>query len=428
MIGSSYIEYQGKGSGDCEMYKTSLLGGFSYYHSGSSLLNPDAPFRSFMNTHQIYLFISLITIVNKVLLVVLFLFQRRNQTFNKIFAAIIGCAIPLMVSNLMIFLQIEFFIERVYISSAFSMLYFPLCVWLFHECLQLPFKRNWKFQLYLWIPIAYYILMTICHVFFLDEQTKQGFIRANLTYQWDHVIVDFLNIPMAGVFFGHVIYFFFFLKKAKKFTSDYGNAHTMKRRYRFVFLFIVSLIVISILLLVFTLFDTDREFGDMVIVPMSSNILTLMIVFFAFDGRLVQEEPGFKVIKNRAIDQWELMPRKEVLSADKAQDLKVKIDTFFIDSEKFLSSDFSLHRMADLLETTPHQISFVVNTEHEMSFSDLLAYHRIVKAKLIIESDDFRQMTIEAIGQSVGYKSKSTFFAHFKKQTGRTPLDFKKGL
>ncbi len=328
----------------------------------------------------------------------------------------------------MTFLQVEFFIERIYIASAFSMLYFPLCVWLFHESLQLPFERNWKFQLYLWIPIGYYLLMTICHSFFLDQQSKQDFIHANLSYDWDNIMIDFLNIPMALVFVGHSIYFFFFLKKANRLTNDYGKGHNMRRRYRFVFLFIVSLIFISVVLIIFTLFDTDLEFGDMIVVPMSSNVLTFMIVFFAFDGRLIQEEADFKLVENKTIDQWELVPRKEVLSADKAQDLKIGIDSLFMNREDFLSSDFSLQKMADVLDVSPHQISFVVNTEHGMSFSDLLAYHRIAKAKEIIESDDFKQMTIEAIGQSVGYKSKSTFFAHFKKQTGKTPLDFRKGL
>ncbi len=198
----------------------------------------------------------------------------------------------------------------------------------------------------------------------------------------------------------------------------------IRNRYQFVRAFILSLITVSFLMIVFLLFEFDNEFIDVVLVPMSSNVLTILIVFFAFDGRLITDEPVFEYQKKD--EEPMFVPKKEILSAEEIITLSNKIDDFFNNKDAYLKSDFILQRLADSLSVSTHHLSYAINTKYEKSFSELLAYHRINRSKELIESDEFTKMTIEAIGQSVGYKSKSTFFTHFKRNTGKTPLDYKK--
>jgi len=40
--------------------------------------------------------------------------------------------------------------------------------------------------------------------------------------------------------------------------------------------------------------------------------------------------------------------------------------------------------------------------------------------------DEFKHLTVEAVGQSVGFKSKSAFYNAFKKYTGQSPSAFMK--
>jgi len=176
---------------------------------------------------------------------------------------------------------------------------------------------------------------------------------------------------------------------------------------------------------IFGLFDLSNQAIDMLLVPVFSNILTLLIVYFAFDGRLVQEESSsFQLLENKKGASI-LKPIKGIVPKAKRKALKHEIDAFFENSTAFCESDFSLQKMAELMKVPAHQLSFVINAEHGQSFSELLGYHRIRRATAMIESDAFKQLTIEGIGQMVGYKSKSTFFNQFKKNTGNTPLYFR---
>ncbi len=124
---------------------------------------------------------------------ILFYFQRRNKVFNRLIAAIIGCAIPVMVSNLMHFLKVEWLIERVFLSSSIATLYYPLCIMLFHETLKIPLKKGWKFHLYMWGPVAYYIVLSCWYSFNQDVVMKENFVHANLYYQWESsFLMDFI--------------------------------------------------------------------------------------------------------------------------------------------------------------------------------------------------------------------------------------------
>lgn len=380
-----------------------------------------------MSWHQVYLFISFFTIGNKLLLFLLFFFQRSNKRFNKLLAFIIGSAIPLMVTNLLNYLQETEYISLMFVGNAGSMLYYPLCVLFFHESLKIPLKTGWKFQVYMWGPVAYYLLLMIVFLFILDAPTRLHYIEDIISYRWESRLALATMTPIYFLFLAHSVYFLTFIRKAHYLTVGFGKDHLIRRRYRFVRTFVVLLIGLSITMAIFGLFDLSNQAIDMLLVPVFSNILTLLIVYFAFDGRLVQEESSsFQLVENRK--GATLKPEKGVVPKTKRKELKQEIDNFFEENTAFCDSDFSLQKMAELMKVPAHQLSFVINAEHGQSFSELLGYHRIRRAKSMIESDAFEQLTIEGIGQMVGYKSKSTFFNQFKKNTGYTPLYFKRRI
>ncbi len=58
------------------------------------------------------------------------------------------------------------------------------------------------------------------------------------------------------------------------------------------------------------------------------------------------------------------------------------------------------------------------------SFLELINKYRIEEAKSLILDPKLNE-TIEGIGYSVGFNSKSTFHSAFKRITGQTPSEFK---
>ena len=95
-----------------------------------------------------------------------------------------------------------------------------------------------------------------------------------------------------------------------------------------------------------------------------------------------------------------------------------------MDNEKLHRNPLlKLSDLASKLHILPHTLSQLLNENMEKSFSQFLNEYRIKEACELIKENDNRKL--ETIGYDVGYNSKSTFYAAFKKITGTTPAKFK---
>ncbi len=90
-----------------------------------------------------------------------------------------------------------------------------------------------------------------------------------------------------------------------------------------------------------------------------------------------------------------------------------------------LDSNASLTGLAKKVGTSTHQLSQVINEAKEMSFFELMAFHRVQESKKLLKSPKTRHYKIEEIAEQVGYLSKSAFNTSFKKITGKTPSEFR---
>jgi AraC-like DNA-binding protein len=72
-------------------------------------------------------------------------------------------------------------------------------------------------------------------------------------------------------------------------------------------------------------------------------------------------------------------------------------------------------------------VSQVINEQMGKNFNALLNEYRIQEAcRRFNDIANYGNYTIEAIGNSVGYNSRSTFITQFKSVTGLTPSEFQK--
>jgi len=93
--------------------------------------------------------------------------------------------------------------------------------------------------------------------------------------------------------------------------------------------------------------------------------------------------------------------------------------------ELFLDEEMSLTRLANKLETSPKDISKVVNEFEKKNFSEFINSYRIDKAKTLILDEKMNHFTIEAIAKEVGFSNKMSFNRAFKKHVKMTPTEFK---
>ncbi len=107
------------------------------------------------------------------------------------------------------------------------------------------------------------------------------------------------------------------------------------------------------------------------------------------------------------------------------QRIKEAIKNFFYCSTEYLSSDFSQRRLCEIVESNRLYVSYVINKVMGTTFYALLNEYRINEVKIrLLDDAKYGNMTIEAIANSVGYKSRSNFTLNFKKYTGLTTSEF----
>lgn len=99
----------------------------------------------------------------------------------------------------------------------------------------------------------------------------------------------------------------------------------------------------------------------------------------------------------------------------------------FCDREKpFLNSELSLNSMAKDLGVPSYKLSQAINRLEGMSFIDFINYKRIEEAKSLLTHPAYDHYSIEGIAWEVGFNSKVSFIAAFKKVEGTTPNVYKK--
>lgn len=141
-----------------------------------------------------------------------------------------------------------------------------------------------------------------------------------------------------------------------------------------------------------------------------------------FEGRYTEEIPDISAPESSdlAIDQ---KYKRSALGQAQAQRIADKINTTMSQEHLHLDPSLSLHKLARHVAISPNYISQTLNETMETNFFDFVNKWRIETAKpKIIANED----TVLNIAFEVGFNARSSFYKVFKKETGKTPTEFRK--
>ncbi|WP_299218186.1 AraC family transcriptional regulator [uncultured Aquimarina sp.] len=116
------------------------------------------------------------------------------------------------------------------------------------------------------------------------------------------------------------------------------------------------------------------------------------------------------------------------LKTNEINNIRRLINQYFKENKSYLNSDFSLTKLSRSIDIRKHHLSQVINAEMKTTFYDLVNTKRIEYAAHKIREGESSYLTMEGLGYDCGFNSKSVFFYHFKKQTGKTPGQYKKEM
>lgn len=226
------------------------------------------------------------------------------------------------------------------------------------------------------------------------------------TYHWIKdefrwlVLLSFIIYIIASI---RVIYIHMYKNNTSTTKNALSDKYSFTRNMTTMFL-----VLFFIIFIVYWNFEDDT--GDHYITTLVNFVVVLISFVMLLESRFFQ-------------NSW---------IADKYETSRIKNDSFsikeieeYIKNEKYyLLKSASLKDLATVLGSNANYISQTINANTNLNFNDFINQYRVEESKKRLLDEKYNHLTIEAIGNSVGFKSKATFYNAFKKYVELSPKAF----
>jgi len=132
-------------------------------------------------------------------------------------------------------------------------------------------------------------------------------------------------------------------------------------------------------------------------------------------------------------DRQRIRKKSTKISNEKlhVKDLKGKnkfeeIHQFVLENQLYLEAEMTLSMLSKKIKISEGYLSQLINKHHGNNYNDYINNLRVAYVKKLLIDDEYSNYTITAIGLESGFKTKTSFYAIFKKYTGKTPNQYKK--
>jgi AraC-like DNA-binding protein len=169
-----------------------------------------------------------------------------------------------------------------------------------------------------------------------------------------------------------------------------------------------------------------------------SILILLSIVFVIIYLQKRQLDKSYKMLFEKNIEIIESQENSSEKSAQKYQKRSLtsstqnalldKIFIFMKDSSIICNTEFSLDKLAELVESNHAYVSQAINAILNKNFRSFLNEYRIKEVQRLLLEPDTTKFTIEYLAGRVGFRSLNAFRRAFKEITGVTPNFYLKSL
>ncbi|WP_437396521.1 helix-turn-helix domain-containing protein [Flagellimonas lutimaris] len=236
-----------------------------------------------------------------------------------------------------------------------------------------------------------------------------GFIDVpgNINYSYHYLKDQFRWLVLFSFAFYLVLSLLLVIKTKKK--GWVAPKHIKVDKYIFSRNTVIFFFVLMVsLFLIYLNYDDDG--GDHIV----GIIQTVTIFLTSF----------FIISESRFFEKSWIAEKYETLASNSIE--FDNIENFMMESQYYSHQDVTLKKVAERLDTNSNTVSKLINSETGINFNDYINQKRIALAQERLFDPEFKQLTVEAIGESVGFRSKSAFYNAFKKHAGQSPSAFMK--
>lgn len=155
--------------------------------------------------------------------------------------------------------------------------------------------------------------------------------------------------------------------------------------------------------------------------PYLSGPLLFSLVFYVLTGFLISKKNYSHILRAAPVKY-----QNQKVSVGKADQLLQSLSDLMQEQQLYLNQKIKLADVAQSIASTPHEVSQVINDRLGISFNQYINEYRIKAACQLLQASD--HLTVEGIGQEVGFSSRSAFYTAFKAVMKQTPGQYKGAL
>ena len=237
------------------------------------------------------------------------------------------------------------------------------------------------------------------------------------------------HILILVLFFNHaitcVVLAYFKVHRHQKLIQSFSS-HTQDVDLRWIKYIIYAFIASSLLILAYNLLLPNRNLN------IFANLFFLFILYLVAFYSIRQKEifpKGLDIVEElEKSEEEESNPNQQKIKLMNDEDLmagKERLMQLMEQQEAFLDTELNLLKLANRMELSSHQLSYIINNGFQQNFFQFINSFRVERAKELLLDPKMMPYNIVSIGFSSGFNSKTAFNTVFKNSTGLTPTSYR---
>ena len=186
---------------------------------------------------------------------------------------------------------------------------------------------------------------------------------------------------------------------------------------------ILSLLVLSVLLGFYGLLVPMKNlniFGNTI-----SFLTVIYVTYYLLKQKEIFDLSEEQIEKIFPEDSAQL-PKSKLLNETEIITLREDINKLMKEKRPYLDRELSLKKLAELMQISPHHLSYLLNEGMGENFFQYINRYRAEEAKKLLLSPAHQHLSKMGIAFEAGFNSKTAFNTFFKKHTDMTPTEYVK--
>ena len=341
------------------------------------------------------------------------LFDNRNKAANGILSWLLLCAVLMLFGRITAYRIPEDWVWRFGVLVDTTIFLFGPLIYIYVR--RLVFSESPKFRLS-W----FHYTPAVLHLGYYFWTLSIPLADFNTLYASGNLNLMFFIVEAAGL-----LSFIFYWTKTFLLVREYASQKEKQLSFHpkvFQFLkFLLATLFVFIVLWLVSFLSTNflrRPFAYINYVTMwiSTPLFIYVVGYYSLRQPEIFRIPFQKKSKSE----------KDRLKPEEIQKLQKRLNFFMTEEKVFLQPELTLKALAEKLNTSSNNLSWLLNQVYQATFYDYINKYRIEEFVKKIENQEHEKHTLLALAMDVGFNSKATFNRAFKVVTGDTPSNYVK--